>query len=213
MDVRVVVDAALRAVDILLRLVVVAMVMAVAATAVAAATTETSSSWDRYQGSRKLASHPSREACVAAVPTPGVQQCRVRITVTKTADPPPTPTPTPATWTDCAREGSRCAFTGRREVRYTAAAGAGVRQITKVADGGVQCDDWPFAAPTTNYENVCSYSSATTTAPVSVVLTPPTPAPTPTPTPTPTPRRPLALPGRGWPRSRPAGRSWPRRGR
>lgn len=147
-----------------------------------AATTETASAWDRYQGTRKVSSHPTREACVAAVPTPGTQQCRVRITVVKTAD-----APAPAAWTECAREGARCNFTGRREVRYTAAGGAAVRQIIKVAEGGVQCDDWPFGAAVTNYENICSVSSATTTAPVSVVLTPPGPAPTPAPTPTPTP--------------------------
>ena len=158
----------------MIRLLLLAIVLGFGCAAVFGATDEKSSPWDRYQGTKKVGTHATLEACRAAVPMPGTQQCRVRITITKTVDaPPPPPAPTPATWIDCAREGARCAFTGRREVRYTAAAGAAVRQITKVAEGGVQCDDWPFAAATTNYENVCSYASTTTTAAVSVVLTPP----------------------------------------
>lgn len=188
------VDLALQVLDVALRLVVVAILMLVAATPAPAATTETSSPWDRYAGSRKVGSHPSREACVAAVPTPGTQQCRVRITVTKTADPAPPPPPPPSapTFTECAREADPgqppavCAFTGRREVRYTAAGGAAVRQITKVGEGGVTCADAPFGAAAAPWQNVCSVSSETTTAPVSVITGPPAPEPPP-PSPPPTP--------------------------
>jgi hypothetical protein len=90
------------------------------------------------------------------------------------------------TWTQCAREGQRCEFTGRREVRYTAAGGASVRQITKVAEGGVMCVDGPFGAGFAAYENLCSYSGATTTAPVTVLPDAPPPPPPPVEPPPPT---------------------------
>lgn len=61
-----------------------------------AAVTETESTWDRYQGTKKVSSHKTRAECVAAVPTPATQQCRVRVTVKKTVD---TPTPPPPTST------------------------------------------------------------------------------------------------------------------
>ena len=91
----------------------------------------------------------------------------------------PPPPPPAVTWTQCAREGQRCEFTGRREVRYTAAGGASVRQITKVAEGGVMCVDGPFGAGFAAYENLCSYSGATTTAPVTVLPDAPPPPPPP----------------------------------
>lgn len=75
------------------------------------------------------------------------------------------------TWTECAREGGTCTFTGKREVRYGGKQ-AGQQLITKVLTGPVACVDASFGAPTTNYENFCSYSSELAT----------TPTPTPTPT-------------------------------
>lgn len=175
-------EFALQLLDMALRLVVVGIVMAVAATSAPAATTEAESTWDRYAGTRKLASHPSRAACVAAVPTPGTQQCRVRVTVTKTADAPPPPPPA-VTWTECAREGGTCTFTGRREVRYSAVA-PNTRVVTRVGEGSVACVDYTFGDDLhSTFENVCSYSSATTTAPVTARKPPVEPPPPPPPPP------------------------------
>ena len=99
--------------------------------------------------------------------------------------PAPAPAPTTVIWTECARENNQCTFSGRREVRY----GISGNVITKVAENGIQCNDAEFGAPTTNYENFCWYSSATTTAavtaPVASYATPTAPSPTPTPAPTP----------------------------
>jgi hypothetical protein len=89
-----------------------------------------------------------------------------------------------ATWTQCAREGEQCSFSGRREVRYGV---DGKGFITKVAENSVSCNDGPFGAPTTNYENFCFYSSLTTTGSITVGTGPSTPTPTPAPTPSPTP--------------------------
>jgi hypothetical protein len=125
------------------------------------------------------------------------------VATSPTPSPAPTPTPAPvaatpaatvavsaASWIACAREGGSCSFSGRREVRYVAVDGN--RSITRVAEGGVTCNDAAFGAAATNYENLCSYSSGVTTAPVTAAsgaaqAPAPTPAPAPSPAPAPAP--------------------------
>ncbi len=70
------------------------------------------------------------------------------------------------TWTQCAREYGTCVFEGRREVRYVGVP-AGSRVTTKVAESPLVCTDSNFGAAVTNFESLCYFSSATTTAPVS----------------------------------------------
>jgi hypothetical protein len=69
-------------------------------------------------------------------------------------------------WSECAREGGTCSFSGRREVRYTAVTGS--RVLTRVAEGGVACADHAFQAAATNYENICLVADVTTEAPLTV---------------------------------------------
>ena len=88
-------------------------------------------------------------------------------------------------WVQCAREGGTCSFTGRRDVRYVAIDGS--RVLTQVAQGSVACVDSSFQAAVTNYENLCSYASTTTTAPVTAAPPPTAAAPSPAPAPTPSP--------------------------
>lgn len=152
-----------------------------------AAVTTTPGPWDLYRGASKVSSHQTEAACAAAADALGVARtytCRTRTTVKVTADAPTPPTPPTVTWTECARETQLCVFAGRREVRYFGKQ-AGQQLITKVAEGQVQCDDSAFGAGPTTYENFCAFSSATTTAPVTVNQAPaPGPAPNPTPPPT-----------------------------
>lgn len=98
---------------------------------------------------------------------------------------PSAPPPPVLTWTRCALEGvgspgDVCAFSGRREVRY----GVPGAYTTKVAEGSVACSDGAFGVTVaTPYQNACDFSSALTTAPVTVVGggTPPPPEPPPAP--------------------------------
>lgn len=75
-----------------------------------------------------------------------------------TAAPAPAPTPapsTPVTWTQCAREGGTCSFTGTREVRY----GAPGYYNTKVVTGSTACTNAVFGDPKKSTAKTCSYSS------------------------------------------------------
>jgi hypothetical protein len=67
----------------------------------------------------------------------------------------PTPTPTPATWTVCAAENGSCSFTGKREVRY----GAAAKFTSKVLTGPVACTNAVFGDPIVGVVKSCSYSS------------------------------------------------------
>ena len=94
-------------------------------------------------------------------------------TATTTPNPKPTPTPTASTtpvatgWTACAVENTKCEFTGTKTVRY----GAGTKFFTKVATGGIMCDNKNFGDPAYKVVKRCEISTAVSN---------PTPTPTPT---------------------------------
>ena len=109
-------------------------------------------------------------------PTPSSTANGTQTTPTTPSTPPVVVTPPVSvpTWTNCAKETQVCTFSGRREVRY----GIPGNVITKVVEGTVPCVDASFGAPMTNYENYCSYSSVTTTAPVTAPINTSTASPT-----------------------------------
>jgi hypothetical protein len=62
------------------------------------------------------------------------------------------PAPAPTTWTKCADENQRCAFTGKRMVRY----GAGSTwTVPREFDGGTQCSNGVFGDPIPNTFKQC----------------------------------------------------------
>lgn len=86
--------------------------------------------------------------------------------------PEPTPAPAPAsTWTECAKEGGTCTFSGTREVRY----GAPGYYVTKVFTGSVACSNAVFGDPKKSTAKSCSYAGAASSTPA------PAPAPAPAP--------------------------------
>lgn len=95
-------------------------------------------------------------------PIRGVYKSCQLETVTAPA-PAPTPTPSPATgWTFCANEGSRCAFTGVRRVRY----GADTRWVSRdvtASSGGVSCTNSVFGDPAVGTVKRCELAASTGT--------------------------------------------------
>lgn len=99
--------------------------------------------------------------------------CWVGQTTTAAVTTTPSPTPTTsgtATWTECADENQRCAFTGTRSVRY----GTTSQYVTRTYTGGVACNNSTFGDPAVGQDKSCWYNGATTTTTTAPTVTAPT---------------------------------------
>lgn len=82
------------------------------------------------------------------------KSCQLESTTTTT------PPPTSTTWTLCAYEGSRCSFTGTRQVRYGVDSRWVTREIT-ASNGGVSCMNSVFGDPALGSAKRCELGGTT----------------------------------------------------
>lgn len=153
----------------------IAAVLAAGIAMPAAAQKLTRGTYDRYAGTSnsaaRLSSHATEEACVAAVPSGVVQQCRHRLTVDKRATAPP---PTVA-WVKCATDPETCTFSGTQTIRF------GVSDTDRYIDSPgrtspVWCDISSFGGtatdPAPGVRKSCYVPSGTSTQPPPVDVCP-----------------------------------------